>query len=181
MISFKEKWNRSWNFEKKMNFIIVWTIAAITIVAIVISTFSFIVSVTEQNSRYATEQLSIMAEDYADNLEQYKALATSIILDSHVQSYCESKSLEEIYREQGNVYSTFLNILYMQYNANFIAVTNNRVDKYLYNGNSAIAESGFEDVLEEDYGQSMQAKTKGTLRVSFANRYHRGKKYTLTL
>ena len=102
MISFKEKWNRSWNFEKKMNFIIVWTIAAITIVAIVISTFSFIVSMTEQNSRYVTEQLSIMAEDYADNLEQYKALATSIILDSHVQSYCESKSLEEIYREQGN-------------------------------------------------------------------------------
>lgn len=181
MISFKEKWNRSWNFEKKMNFIIVWTIAAITIVAIVISTFSFIASMTEQNSRYVTEQLSIMAEDYADNLEQYKALATSIILDSHVQSYCESKSLEEIYGEQGNVYSTFLNILYMQYNANFIAVTNNRVDKYLYNGNSAIAESGFEDVLEEDYGQSMQAKTKGTLRVSFANRYHRGKKYTLTL
>ena len=123
-MSFWKKWNQNWNFEKKMDYVIIWTITVIAAAAIGISTFSFIMSITDQNSRYVTEQLMIMAEDCADNLEQYKALATSIILDPHVQNYCESKTKQEIYNEMGNVYSTFLNILYIQHNANFIAVTN---------------------------------------------------------
>lgn len=178
---FWEKWNQSWNFEKKMNYVIIWTITVIAIAAIGISTFSFMMSITDQNSRYVAEQLSIMAEDCADNLEQYKALATSIILDPHVQNYCESKTRQEMYHEMGNVYSTFLNMLYIQHNANFIAVTNDFMEQYIYNGNSAVSESSFETVYEKDYGESMQAKTKGTLRVNFSNNYHKGRKYTLTL
>lgn len=178
---FWKKWNQSWNFEKKMNYVIIWTITVIATAAIGISTFSFIISITDQNSRYVTEQLSIMAEDCADNLEQYKALATSIILDPHVQNYCESKTHQELYNEMGNVYSTFLNMLYTQHNANFIAVTNDFMDQYIYNGNSAVSESSFETVYEKDYEESMQAKNKGTLRVNFSNNYHKGRKYTLTL
>lgn len=178
---FWEKWNQSWNFEKKMNYVIIWTITVIATAAIGISTFSFIISITDQNSRYVTEQLSIMAEDCADNLEQYKALATSIILDPHVQNYCESKTPKELYNEMGNVYSTFLNMLYTQHNANFIAVTNDFMDQYIYNGNSAVSESSFETMYEKDYEESMQAKNKGTLRVNFSNNYHKGRKYTLTL
>ena len=138
-------------------------------------------SITDQNSRYVAEQLSIMAEDCADNLEQYKALATSIILDPHVQDYCESETRQELYSEMGNVYSTFLNMLYIQHNANFIAVTNESMGQYIYNGNSAVNESNFETMYEKDYEESIQAKTKGTLRVCFSNNYYRGRKYTLTL
>ncbi len=178
---FWEKWNQSWNFEKKMNYVIIWTITVIATAAIGISTFSFIVSITDQNSRYVAEQLSIMAEDCADNLEQYKALATSIILDPHVQNYCESETRQELYNEMGNVYSTFLNMLYFQHNANFIAVTNESMEQYVYNGNSAVSESSFETMYEKDYAESIQAKKKGTLRVNFSNNYHKGRKYTLTL
>lgn len=178
---FWEKWNQSWNFEKKMNYVIIWTITVIAAAAIGISTFSYIVSITDQNSRYVAEQLSIMAEDCADNLEQYKALATSIILDPHVQNYCESKTRQDLYNEMGNVYSTFLNMLYTQHNANFIAVTNESMDQYVYNGNSAVNESSFETMYEKDYAESIQAKKKGTLRVNFSNNYHKGRKYTLTL
>ena len=178
---FWEKWNQSWNFEKKMNYVIIWTITVIATAAIGISTFSFIVSITDQNSRYVAEQLSIMAEDCADNLEQYKALATSIILDPHVQTYCESETRQELYNEMGNVYSTFLNMLYFQHNANFIAVTNESMEQYVYNGNSAVSESSFETMYEKDYAESIQAKKKGTLRVNFSNNYHKGRKYTLTL
>lgn len=178
---FWEKWNQSWNFEKKMNYVIIWTITVIATAAIGISTFSFIVSITDQNSRYVAEQLSIMAEDCADNLEQYKALATSIILDPHVQNYCESETRQELYNEMGNVYSTFLNMLYFQHNANFIAVTNESMEQYVYNGNSAVSESSFETMYEKDYAESIQAKKKGTLRVNFSNKYHKGRKYTLTL
>ena len=178
---FWEKWNQSWNFEKKMNYVIIWTITVIATAAIGISTFSFIVSITDQNSRYVAEQLSIMAEDCADNLEQYKALATSIILDPHVQNYCESETKQELYNEMGNVYSTFLNMLYFQHNANFIAVTNESMEQYIYNGNSAVSESSFETMYEKDYAESIQAKKKGTLRVNFSNNYHKGRKYTLTL
>lgn len=180
-MSFWEKWNQSWNFEKKMDYVIIWTITVIATAAIGISTFSFIMSITDQNSRYVAEQLAIMAEDCADNLEQYKALATSIILDPHVQNYCESSTNEELYKEMGNVYSTFLNMLYIQHNANFIAVTNEYLDQYIYNGNNAVSESNFETAYEKDYGESMQAKKKGTLRVNFSNNYHKGRKYTLTL
>lgn len=178
---FWEKWNQSWNFEKKMNYVIIWTITVIATAAIGISTFSFIVSITDQNSQYVAEQLSIMAEDCADNLEQYKALATSIILDPHVQNYCESETKQELYNEMGNVYSTFLNMLYFQHNANFIAVTNESMEQYVYNGNSAVSESSFETMYEKDYAESIQAKKKGTLRVNFSNNYHKGRKYTLTL
>lgn len=178
---FWKKWNQNWNFEKKMNYVIIWTITVIAAAAIGISTFSFIISITDQNSRYVAEQLSIMAEDCADNLEQYKALATSIILDPHVQNYCESNTRQELYNEMGNVYSTFLNMLYIQHNANFIAVTNESMEAFIYNGNSAVSESGFETMYEKDYGESMQAKKKGTLRVNFSNNYHKGRKYTLTL
>ena len=180
-MSFWKKWNQNWNFEKKMDYVIIWTITVIAAAAIGISTFSFIMSITDQNSRYVTEQLMIMAEDCADNLEQYKALATSIILDPHVQNYCESETKQELYNEMGNVYSTFLNMLYIQHNANFIAVTNEHLDQYIYNGNSAVSESSFETMYEKDYEESMQAKQKGTLRVHFSNNYHRGRKYTLTL
>lgn len=128
-----------------------------------------------------TEQLTILAEDYEDRLEQYKALATSIILDSHVQNYCESRTQEGIYNEMGNVYSTFLNMLYLQHNANFIAVTNEHLDQCVYNGNNALSESGFETMYEKDYGESIQAKSTGSLRVSFSNNYYKGRKYTLTL
>ena len=180
-MSFWEKWNQSWNFEKKMDYVIIWTITVIAAAAIGISTFSYIMSITDQNSRYVAEQLSVMAEDCADNLEQYKALATSIILDTHVQNYCESDTKQELYNEMGNVYSTFLNMLYIQHNANFIAVTNESLDQYIYNGNSAVSESGFETAYEKDYEESMQAKKKGTLRVNFSNNYHWGRKFTLTL
>lgn len=180
-MSFWEKWNQGWNFEKKMDYVIIWTITVIATAAIGISTFSYIMSITDQNSRYVAEQLSIMAEDCADNLEQYKALATSIILDPHVQNYCESDTNQELYSEMGNVYSTFLNMLYMQHNANFIAVTNEYLDQYIYTGNIAVSESGFETAYEKDYEESMQAKKKGTLRVNFSNNYHWGRKFTLTL
>ena len=73
-MSFWEKWNKNWNFEKKMGYVIIWTIAVIAMAAIGLSTFSYIMSITDQNTRYVSDQLSILAEDYADNLEQYKAL-----------------------------------------------------------------------------------------------------------
>ena len=180
-MSFWEKWNKNWNFEKKMGYVIIWTIAVIAMAAIGLSTFSYIMSITDQNTRYVSDQLSILAEDYADNLEQYKALTTSIILDSHVQEYCESDTRQELYQERGNVYSTFLNMFYFQHNANFIAVTNERLNQYVYCGNIAVSESGFEMMYEKDYAESMQAKKKGTLRVNFSNNYHKGSKYTLTL
>lgn len=180
-MNFWKKWNHDWNFEKKMDYVIIWTVTVITVAAIVISTLSYIMSITDQNSRYVAEQLMILAEDYEDNLEQYKALATSINLDSHVQKFSESKTEEGIYEEMGNVYSTFLNLLYLQHNANFIAVTNDQLGQFVYNGNKTLSESGFETAYDKDYEESIQAKTKGTLRVSFANNYYRGRKYTLTL
>lgn len=180
-MSLKEKWSKSWNFEKKMNMVIFGTIAVIAMAAIVISTSSFVLAVTKQNRDYVTEQLSVMAGDYADNLEQYKALTTAIVLDSHVQSYCTSKEAARTYTERGEVYSVFANLLNIQPNVNFITVTNKEIENYVYNGNTNISESAFETACAKDYEQSFLAKESGTLRVSFSNLYHRDGRYTLTL
>lgn len=164
-----------------MHVVIVLTILIITLVAIVVSTASSVYSLTKQNRQYAADQLNTMALDYDNNLNQYKAVATSIILDQHVQKYCSSKDSTEAYTEAGNVYSMLLNMLNIQFNANFIAITNSNIDSYVYNGNISLLEAGFEPVYKKDYEESIQAKNSGALHISFANNYYRGKKYTLTL
>ncbi len=177
----REKWKKTWNFETKMHIVIVTTILVLTLVAIVVSTVSSVYSLTRQNLQYAEEQLATMALDYENNLNQYKAVVTSLVLDQHVQKYCGSKEPEKAYAEAGNVYSSLLNFLNFQFNANFIAITNSNIDTYVYNGNFTISESAFETVYDQDYESSIVAKENNTLRISFSNQYYRGKKYTLTL
>lgn len=179
---FTEKWKNVWNFEKKMYIVIMSAILLLTIAAISISTVSFGLHMTRQNNEYASAQLDSMADDYADNLDQYKALATSMILSKDVQSYSAAKSVDEAYRYMGDVYSTLLNIFYMQSNANFLAVTNDTLETYVYCGNYSVQKMDYENGIDKDFDESMPANEAGSLRISFSDRFgSRSGQYSLTV
>lgn len=176
----KENWRRKWNFETKMYFVIVMAIIITTLLGIIVSTVSSVYSLTKQSRQHAMEQLAIMANDYENNLDQYKSLATSVVLDEYVQKYCNSLKADETYEVSGQVYGVLMNLLNIQNNANFLAITNENAGTYVYNGNFNIHESDFE-IFSKDYEKSILAKSKGTLRISFSNTFYKGKKNTITL
>lgn len=182
MKKLKEKWKKSWNYAKKMNFFMIIMTIVVTLVAIMVSILLSVSFITRQNEQYVSEQLAAMAAEYDSILEQYKAVAFSIVMDKHVQNYCSFQEINrQMNEEAGNVYNVLTNMLYMQNNANFIAIVNKTANHFTYNGNLSAMESRFESVWENDYKESIQAKQKGTLRLSFANYYYREHKYTLTL
>ncbi len=178
----KEKWEKSWTYLKKIQFFLIIIILTVTLSAIIVSIVSSVSFLTKQNEQYVSEQLSAMTSEYDSILEQYKAVAFSLVMDKHIQKYCSfSEGNQNMNEEAGNVYTTLLNALYMQNNANFIAVFNKKVGSYIYNGSMSIMDSRFDEVWEKDYEQSLKGKDKGALRLSFADNYYRNVKYTLTL
>ena len=178
----KEKWARSWTYLKKIQFFLIIIILTVTLSAIIVSIVSSVSFLTKQNEQYVSEQLSAMTWEYDSILEQYKAVVFSLVMDKHIQKYCSfSEANRNMNEEADNVYTTLLNVLYMQNNANFIVVFNKKAGSYIYNGDMSIMESRFDEVWEKDYDQSLNGKEKGALRLSFGDNYYRNHKYTLTL
>jgi two-component system sensor histidine kinase YesM len=180
MLPLREQWNQ-WNFAKRIYTVTVMAISFFALVAITVSTGSFVSTVTRQNRERAAEQLAYMTKEYETNLEQYKAAITSIVMNSNVQNYCNGTTQTELYNETQNIYSFLQSILYMQRDINFIAVVNDKLDTYIYSGNRNMTGSNFENAYELDYQDSILAKGTGTLRMSTSNNYFYGSQYTLTL
>lgn len=178
----KDKWLKRWSFVKKLQYFLVSILFCIFFLTILISTVSWFFFVTEQNQKGVEEQLDLMAGEYSSSLEQYKAVAISIVLDQHVQKFCqfETNSIP-LKQEASDVYHALLNLLNSQANANFIAVINNNIDTYVYTGNHSMTISNFENVYRNDFQDSIKAKDKGALRMSFADSYYWNSKYTLTV
>ncbi len=176
----KDSWNKKWSFETKMYFVIVMAIVGVTFLAIIASTISLFLSLTSQRREQAMENLTIMSNDYENNLNQYKSLTTSIVLNDYVQEFSSSKTTAETLEVSGYVYGTLLNLLYIQNNANFIAVTNSNTGTYIYNGNQNMHESSFKD-YHKDYSKSIPGQEKGSVKLSFSDVFFGGKRNTLTL
>lgn len=94
-VKFREKWKTTWSTEKKMQTVILSVIISMTVIAISVSTFSSVNTLTEQNQQYSEERLQTMAAEYDSNLEQYKSVMLSIALDESVQKYCENTNQGE--------------------------------------------------------------------------------------
>lgn len=94
----------------------------------------FVYTLSKRNNEYAREHLELMAEDCADNLNQYKALLISLVLDDSIQKYCEAKERTQVYQAMGSAYTSLLDVLQIQSNSNFAAVTNDQLQTYVYSG-----------------------------------------------
>lgn len=180
-VKFREKWKTTWSTEKKMQTVILSVIISMTVIAISVSTFSSVNTLTEQNQQYSEERLQTMAAEYDSNLEQYKSVMLSIALDESVQKYCENTNQGESSPLAGNVYSTLMNMLNIQSNANFFAIVNEHTNYYVYNGNNDLSETDFEDAYKEDYMESSKDQGGDNIVFSFSDNYYRGEKYTLTV
>lgn len=178
----RDKWEKSWNYAKKLQIFMVVIIITLTLTAIVVSTSSSVSYLTRQNEQYVSEQLSAMASEYGSILEQCKAVVTSLVMDKNVQKYCGftavSTGMSEV---SGDVYHVLMNTLNMQNNASFIVIQNNSTGTYIYNGNYSMSESKFDQVREYDFAGSIQAKSRGSLRMNFADNYYRQHRYTLSV
>lgn len=180
-VKLKEKWKTTWSTEKKIQTVILSIIIGMTVIAMVVSTFFSVDTLTEQNQQYSAERLQTMAAEYNSNLNQYKSVMLSIVLDESVQKYCANTDLQESDPLAGNVYGTLMNMLNIQPNANFFAIINENTGRYVYNGNNALAESNFEAAYKEDYAESSKDQGKDNVVFSFSDNYYRGRKYTLTV
>ena len=180
-ISFTEKWMKIWSVEKKIHFVILTIIISLTFIAIIVSTVFLTNALTKQNRQYASEQLGIMASDCGGNLQQYKALMLAMVLDASIQKYCENEVSKPTDPITENVHRVLQNILNIQSNANFVAVINDKSNKYVYNGNAGITETNFEEVYEKDYKESLKSQDSSNIVFSFSNQYYNGRKYTVTV
>lgn len=178
---FKKKWQKVWNFEKKMCFVIEGAILLLMAVALGTSAAFFVHTVSRQNDEYASAHLDSMAKNYGENLDQYKALAVSLVLDEKVQRYCGAKDPREATLSTGDAYAALKNIQNIQKNVNFIAVTSDTLGSYVYSGNISAQSSNFESGIRQDYGNSVPANKSGSLRASFSDCFSRKGEYTLTV
>lgn len=180
-MNFKEKWQKKWNFEKKLNFVMGTAILILIVLAISLSAAMFVYTLSKRNNEYAREHLELMAEDCADNLNQYKALLISLVLDDSIQKYCEAKERTQVYQVMGPAYTSLLDVLRIQSNSNFAAVTNDQLQTYVYSGNISAQAGNFEESFAKDYAQSLPANASGSIRMSFSDCYNRYGTYTMTL
>lgn len=180
-MKFREKWQNVWNFEKKINFMTGMSILMLIVLAVSLSASMFVYTLSKRNNEYAREHLDLMAEDYAENLNQYKAILTSLVLDENIQKYCAATEKKEAYQTMGEAYTSLLDVLRIQSNANFAVVTNEALDTYIFTGNFSAQAGNYEESFAQDYAGSIPANESGSIRMSFSDCYNRYGTYTLTL
>jgi hypothetical protein len=56
-VNFKEKWQKKWNFEKKLNFVMGTAILILIVLAISLSATMFVYTLSKRNNEYAREHL----------------------------------------------------------------------------------------------------------------------------
>ena len=180
-IKFREKWEKVWSVEKKIQFVILVIIMGMTLIAISVSAYFFVHAINRQNQQHTTEQLAMMTAECDANLQQYKSVMLSMVMDESVQEYCRTEDSTRANILAGSVYDMLLNMLNIQSNANFAAVVNFEHNRYVYNGNLNLAESNFENIYLDDYKKNSQIQGEDNVVFSFSNNYYRGERYTLTV
>lgn len=80
------------NFDKKMKFFLSMAVVVSTMCILIISTISSVKSVREKTMALAMEQINTLAENYQNGLNNYKAIAWSIVMDKNIQAYLKSNN-----------------------------------------------------------------------------------------
>ncbi|WP_152614291.1 MULTISPECIES: sensor histidine kinase [Robinsoniella] len=187
------------NFDKKMKFFLSMAVVVSTMCILSISTISSVKSVREKTMALAMEQINTLAENYQSGLNNYKAIAWSIVMDKNVQAYLKynnaagkdtDKNSEQSSEEKAQsaitqventnkATNTLSNVKNLQSNLNFLGVVSN-TGSYLYKGDNGLAVTGFEETYQKDYDSSSFAGY-GEMRYTYNNAYFKGSRYTLNI
>lgn len=178
---FRANWNKKWTFEKKMNITVFITVSMTMLLAMLISTISSIYAQIRQSSMSAEDHLSILAASYENNINQYRNLIKSTIMNEHVQAYGKSRNTVEMIKNNWKVYMVLRDMMNIQNDINFMTVINRNMENYVYCGNFAVSQSRFDRSFENDFKNSIPAIKNGTLRMNFSNNYSTQNHYSLSL
>lgn len=181
MENWKERISR-WKFDRKMQALITASIIITTMIVLIVSTISSVTSLKTKSMELLQDRNDALAESYRSTLEEYKALAIAMILDSSVQEYlqCKDKLTAQYSIAANGAYSAMSSCENMHPDMNFIAIVNHQMDNYLYRGKTAIAATEFQKAYIQDYLKCKNVH-QSTIKMNFSKAYFKGKKYTMNV
>lgn len=172
---------KKWGFEKKMKVFFSVSIVLISVIVLLVTTFFNVTSTFENDKESAQKQLEFLCMNYESALEQYKSMSFAILMDHSVQKYI--KSTEKNSWDLMNTKEEAKRILTQAINAdpkiNFIALTNDELDEYLYRGES-IGGVDFEDTWEKDL-ENGENSSASEIKISFGRQYYNGTRNSLSI
>lgn len=172
----------SWTFDRQMRFFVTGVIVVTSTIILLVSTFSAVMSITQQSKKMATDQVTTLANNFEAELHNYKAMTVAMQLDNTIQKYLsyDTKSNKFYSNSASEAYYSLQNITNMHDNINFIAIINTKTFDYVYKGKRAIAYALPATSFIQDYADAMPT-SKGTLHMDYTNKYFKEKNYSLNL
>ncbi|SCP99533.1 cache domain-containing sensor histidine kinase [Anaerobium acetethylicum] len=171
-----------WKFDKKMRYLVTVSMVLTALVVLTVSTVSSVKAMTDQTRTMLEEQNDSMSQNFESWLSNYKSLAIAMIMDASIQAYLKSDGLsdENYYTLASDARDSLLNCTNMWSSMNFIAVVSKKFDSYIYKGDSALENTQFIQVYENDYS-NCKAAQDGAMKIGFNNAYFKGNSYTLNI
>lgn len=165
-----------------MSFFVSLMLIFTSLFILLISTVTALISSTKLAGKMTADQLTTLASNYADSLDQYQIMVNAMIMDKDIQRYCNKNTGSgEAIVLKNNAYHSLLSALNMQKNMNFAAVIHYGSGDHVYKGITTEEDSQFSMAYEKDYAQSSRAKKRGSIRMNFGDHYYRDSSYTLTI
>ena len=158
-------------------------IVAITMVMLIISTAFTIGTLYHKSEEAARSKLSFVAASYGNWLEQNKNTLLALQLAPELQKFCSviNKKDKTFATNRMNVTDNIENLLMSNLDSNFISVTNENLDAYVYRGNHSIINTRYEEAYRKGLEESQLAKQRGSTRINFGNNFFGGSKYSVTI
>lgn len=180
-----ERWKTKisrWKFDRKMQMLVTTAIIFTTCIVLLITTISSVTSLKTKSVELLQARNDTLAENYKKTLEDYKALAIAMVMDSSIQSYirCNDRQAADYYAISNDAYNVMSSCENMHPSMNFIAIVNYQTDDYLYRGKLGVTGSEFPSAYKQD---SLKCKNvhKSTIKMGFSNAYFKGEEYTMSV
>jgi len=170
------------NLDVKLRLYTSILIVVITFVMLIISTVFTVCSLYEKSEEAAKSKLSFVATSYGNWLEENKNTLLALQVSPEIQRFCSytDKYDHGYVASRNGLIDLLENKIYSNVEVNFISITNDALDTYIYRGNHSVVNTGYEEAYRTGLEGSVPAKTKGNIKVYFGNEFFRGSKYSIT-
>ncbi len=143
----------------------------------------YISSFIRQSNNITENQLTALASNYNNILDNYQQLSIALVIDDSIQKYLKYSGTDEntYYSLASDVKRALQNAVDMDKNLCFIAVIGNDSQRFQFKGLTTKIANNFKQVYRKDYENSPNAYKSGTLRISFNQAYVDNNQYTLNI
>jgi Putative regulator of cell autolysis len=183
MINRKKKNRNSWNLDQKISFYFSSMIYFILFILLSFFISFYISSFIRQSNNITENQLTALASNYNNILDNYQQLSIALVIDDSIQKYLKYNGTDEntYYSLASDVKRALQNAVDMDKNLCFIAVIGNNSERFQFKGLTTKIANNFKQVYRKDYENSPNAYKAGTLRISFNQTYVENNQYTLNI